>query len=152
MGQLPNDKTFCTIVEYVKDLSGQINNMYNIQPEIFLRFSQDTMITGSAVLAYCIPDMYIELNIPHNYTSGKAHKTILTCILVHEYCHYIESLSMSGRERNNAISMYDNQKYKRAVEQRNWTATKRLAKKLGLWNKSFYAAVCNYYYTTALQF
>ncbi|MCK4829160.1 hypothetical protein KA005_76260 [bacterium] len=148
-----NDRTYCAVVEYVEDLSGRINNMYGIQPEIFLRFNQDTEVTGAAILAYCTPDMYIELNIPYNYTFGKIHKAMLTCVLVHEYCHYIEALSMSGKNRVNTSVIYENdQKYRRAEEQRNWTATKQLAKKLGLWNKPFYAAVRDCYYTTSLQF
>lgn len=147
------DRTYCTIIEYVKDLSEQINNMCNIQPEIFLRFSQDIKVTGSAILTYCAPNMYIELNIPHNYTLGKTRKVNLACILIHEYCHYIESLSMSGRERSDAIDMYkNNQKYKDAEEQRNWTATKRLAKKLELWNMLFYTTACTYRHTTSLRF
>ena len=147
------DYTYCEIVDYVEKLSMLINAVYDICPEIFLRFNQNNEIGGSTVLTYKVSDIYIELDIPHNYTFGKAHKATLTCILIHEYCHYIDSLTMSGRERANNMKTYTNdQKYRRAEEQRNWTATKQLAKKLGLWNKSFYAAVQKCYYTAAVQF
>lgn len=151
MAQL--DRTYCKIIEYITDLSGQINSMCNIQPKIFLRFNQTNTVEGASVLMYRMPDMYIELDIPHNYTFGKKHMTTLTCMFIHEYCHYIDSLSMSGKERSNDMAKYlSNQEYRRLEEQRNWAATKQLAKKLGLWNKLFYKAACECYYTTPLQF
>jgi len=108
---------------------------------------------GIAVAAYKASDMYIELNIPYNYTFGRKRKSILTCILIHEYCHYINALAMSGKERTDNIITYKNdQRYRRTEEQRNWTATKQLAKKLGLWNSLFYSAVCECYYTASVQF
>lgn len=148
-----NDKTYCTIVEHIEDLSERINNMYGIQPKVFLRFNQNNTVDGAAILTYRTPDMYIELNIPHNYTLGKTHKTVLACVLIHEYCHYIDALTMSGKERVDNMTAYENdQKCRRAEEQRNWTATKKLAKKLGLWNKLFYKVACNCNYTATLQF
>lgn len=147
------ERTYCEILDYIEKLSMRINEVYDICPKVFLRFNQHQAPSGAVILTYRVSDMYIELNIPHNYTFGKVHKTTLTCILVHEYCHYIDALTMSGRGRANNMTMYtNNQKHRRAEEQRNWTATKRLAKKLGLWNKAFYNAVRECYYTAAVQF
>ncbi len=152
MGQ-PN-KTYCEIIDYITKLSIQINNMYDICPVIFLKFNKDNEIGGATILTYRTSDMYIELDVPYNCIFGKIYKMTFACILIHEYCHYINALTMSGRERANSIDKYTyNQKCKRAEEQCNWTATKRLAKKLGLWNKAFYKTIYeNYPYTSALQF
>ena len=148
-----SDKTYCEMLDYVENISAQINDMHNICPIIFLMFNQDNAIGGSAILTYRISDMYIELDIPHNYKLSKSHNKNLTCVLVHEYCHYLDALSMSGKERaDNMVQYTNNQKYRRTEEQRNWTATKQLAKKMGLWNRSFYAAARECYYTAGLQF
>lgn len=153
MKQQCDGRTYCKIVEYIEELSAQINDIYNIQPKVFLRFNQNNEIGGSTIPAYRISDMYIELDIPHNYTFGKKRRAILACMLIHEYCHYIESLSISGKERIDSVTKYiDDQKYRCADEQRNWTATKRLAKRLGLWSKLFYDVTCTHYYTTLLHF
>lgn len=145
--------TYCEIFEYTQDLSEQINNMYNIQPIVYLMFNQDKNLSGAAIVAYKLSDMYIELNIPYNFTFGRKHKMEFACILVHEYCHYIDATTMSAKQRVLSVQKYtDNHEYKKADEYRNWTATKRLAKKLGLWNKAFYAVIQEYYYTSTLKF
>ena len=137
----------------MKNLSGRINCIYDIQPKIFLRFNQNSEVGGAAILMYNISDMYIELNIPHNYTFGRKHRTTLACILIHEYCHYIDALTMSNKVRADNMAVYMNSSKRRCLEEQcNWTATKRLAKKLKLWNKLFYEAVCEWDYTTALRF
>jgi len=148
-----NDRTYSAIIDFVEKLSTQINNIYDICPKIFLRFNQENKSGGSAVLAYRISDICIELDIPHNYTFGKVNRVTLACMLVHEYCHYLDALTMLGRERVDNTNKYLNdQEYKRLEEQRNWTATKKLAKKLGLWNKLFYNRAHKCHYTTLLQF
>lgn len=148
-----DNRTYTAILDFVKDLSLQINIMYDICPKIFLRFNRENDSGGATMYAHRISDMYIELDIPHNYTFGKINKTILASMLIHEYCHYIDAMTMTGRERVNTTYKYLSCiKYKRAIEQCNWTATKRLAKKLGLWNKSFYNAVRSCYYTAAVRF
>lgn len=152
--QQSNICTYGMIVEYLADLSERINTIYNVQPEVFLQFNQNDEVGGSAILTYRVTDMYIELDIPQNYNILKpAHRITLTCILIHEYCHYIEALTMSGKERVNSMREYTkNYRHRRAEEQRNWTATKRLAKKLNLWTKPFYNSACKCSYTSALQF
>ncbi len=149
--QRNRDKTYCEIIDYMEELSSQINNMYDICPEVFLRFNQNHKIEGKVPLMYRISDMYIELDIPHNYTL--ADRIMIIGMLIHEYCHYIDSLTMSGRERaNNGIKYVNNQNHRRLDERRTWTATKRLAKELDLWNKPLYNAICECYHTTVLQF
>lgn len=139
------------MLNFVKALSAQINEIHDICPRVLLMFNQDSESGGSTIVAYRTTDMYIELDIPHNYTFGKVYRTLLSCMLIHEYCHYIEALAISGRVRVINMNLYlTNAGYRRAEEQRNWTATKRLAKKLGLWNKSFYNAACTCCFTTAL--
>jgi len=143
-------RTYCKAVDYVEKLSARINTMHDICPVVLLKFNTNFERGGSAVLMSRISDMYIELDIPHNYRFGNVH---FACMLVHEYCHYIDALTMSGRERSLNIARYLNDStYKQSEERRNWTATKRLAKKLDLWNKQFYNASLEYHYTTALQF
>ena len=127
--------------------------MYNIQPKVLLVFSHNRKAGGFAVCTYRVSDMYIELEIPHTYTFGCKNKTNLTVILIHEYCHYIDSLKIKGYERVDGTEEYQNDlTTKKLDEQRNWTATKNLAKKLGLWNRQFYAVIKECYYTTALKF
>lgn len=148
-----NDKTYGLMIDFVENISEQINEMYDICPKVFLRFNQENESGGSAIWTYRVSDMYIELDIPHNYTFGKVNRATLACILVHEYCHYIDALAMNGSERVNNMNLYiSSARHRRAEEQRNWTATKRLAKKLGLWNKPFYNAVRSCVFTTALQY
>lgn len=143
--------TYCELIDYIEDLSVRINDMYDICPEVFLRLNQSNKIEGKVPLMYRISDMYIELDIPHNYTL--ADRIMIIGMLIHEYCHYIEALTMSGRERaNNGIKYVNNQNHRRLDEQRTWTATKRLAKELGLWNKPLYNAIRMCYHTTVLQF
>ena len=114
MAQYDDGKTYCKIIEYIEELSTRINVIYDIQPEIFLRFNQNDEIGGSTIPMYKASDMYIELDIPHSYTFGKIHRITLTYMLIHEYCHYIEALAISGRERVNSVTKYINDKnYKR---------------------------------------
>jgi hypothetical protein len=128
--------------------------MYNICPRVFLKFNQDNKVEGGSILAFNSSSMYIEMDIPHTYTlAKKMHKTTIACVLIHEYCHYINALTMSGKERVKSMDLYiQKQSCRRAEEYRNWTATKNLSKKLGLWNKYFYnvARQCNY--ASALKF
>lgn len=149
------DRTFCEIIEHVKDISGRINAMYNVRPGISVVFNQhkDIEIGGASVSMYKVPDMYIELTIPHNYTLGRKNKVTITVVLIHEYCHYLKSLEMGSHERIASVQQYQaNQLIRRADEQRNWNATKKMAKKLDLWDKLFYSIARECYYTAALQF
>jgi len=147
------DRTFCDIIEYVKDISGRINAMYNVRPGISIVFNQYVEIGGASVSMYKTPDMYIELAIPHNYTLGRENRVTIAVVIIHEYCHYLKSLEMGSHERVVSVQQYQtDQLIRRADEQRNWNATKKMAKKLGLWNKLFYSIARECYYTSALQF
>ena len=147
------DKTYCEIVECAKDLSMQINSIYNVCPKIFLNFNSVNEVGGSTGIYYRIHDMYIELDIPHNYTFGRVHRNEFIFMFIHEYCHYIDALTMSGKDRVNSITNYlNNSQYKCLDERRNWTTVKRVAKKLKLWNKPLYNAIRNYSYTAAIRF
>ena len=147
------DRTFCEIIEHVEDISERINVVYDIRPGILIVFNQYREVGGASVSMYKTPDMYIELTIPHNYTLGRKNKVTIIVILVHEYCHYLKSLEMGSYERVASVQRYQkDQLIRRADEQRNWNATKKMAKKLGLWNKLFYNIARECYYTAALQF
>ena len=148
------DRTFCEIIEHVKDISGCINDMYNVRPGISIVFiNQYREVGGASVSMYKTSDMYIELTIPHNYTLGRKNKITIAVVIVHEYCHYLKSLEMGSRERVVSVQQYPaDQLIRRADEQRNWNATKKMAKNLGLWNKLFYNIARECYYTSALQF
>jgi len=147
------DRTFCEIIEHVEDISERINVVYDIRPGILIVFNQYREVGGASVSMYKTPDMYIELTIPHNYTLGRKNKVTIIVILVHEYCHYLKSLEMGSYERVASVQRYQkDQLIRRADEQRNWNATKKMAKKLGLWNKLFYSIARECYYTSALQF
>lgn len=146
--------TYNFIIDLIENTSAQINEIYDICPHIFLIFNQNVELSGSAITAYRISDMAIELHIPHNFIAKeKNNQIILMCMLIHEYCHYIEALTMSGRARVKNINDYNKcSNCRRLEERRNWTATKKLAKKLGLWNKLFYTAAKTCQFTTALRY
>ena len=127
--------------------------MCDVCPDVFLRINQTGEVGGATLNAYRISDMYIELDLPHNYVFNTKNKDIITCLLIHEYCHYLDALSMSSKKRAQTAAKYlDSLQERRLQEQRNWTATKRLSKRLGLWNKAFYMAVRTHRYTAMLRF
>jgi len=148
------DRTYGEIIEYIASLSARINAIYDITPPVCIRFNQNGDVSGSAVAAYRISDMYIEVCIPHNYVlCCTKHRILLAIILIHEYCHYITSLGMKACERTLSAEEYQiDQSVRRADEQKNWTATKKLAKELGLWNKLFFNMAKDYAYTAALTY
>lgn len=148
------DRTYCGIIKYIENLSARINKMYGITPPVCVRFNQTNNIGGAAIAMYKIPDMYIVVHLPYNYMlrCPKDH-TILAITLIHEYCHYIAALHMNASERIVSVEKYHkDHSEKRADEQRNWTATKKLAKELGLWNKRFYNAIKGYSFSTLLKY
>jgi len=147
------DRLYWTLVNYVEELSEHLNKVCRIRPKIFLRINQDDLIGGSTALSRRSMSTYIELDVPHDYVLNRKNKIEITCMLIHEYCHYLDAIKMTKEERAENIDGYtSNLKAKRADEQRTWRATKRLAKLLGLWNKSFYKAARKCQYTAALQF
>jgi len=146
-------ETYCEIMEYTKDLSKRINNMYNIQPKVYLRFNKENKFGGTTVVTYTGKNMYIEIDIPYKYTFGKTNKTFFACTLLHEYCHYMHGLGMSKKEKIKDIKNYKNDlEYQRLAEHQNWLNTKHLAKKLKMWNKTFFKVMKKFYYTATIKF
>jgi len=143
------------IYKYLQELSNKINELYNINPRIYIVYSKEnTSIEGSCMPAYRKDRIYLEVIIPHTYkTFGKKHQVEVASTLIHEYGHYLTEITLKGKERVESSREYEQSQRKRKYnEQSNWTLTKKLAKQLGLWNKLFFKVCKESYYTSNLKF
>lgn len=139
-------------MQYIEKLQKKLNNLCEIRPEIFVRFGRhDTVIIGSTVLLK--KKTYIEIDVPYDCILTEATQLSLMCILIHEYCHYFEDSWMTQKKRTENIKEYaNNATYRRSDEQRTWTATKHLAKCIGVWDKTFYAEIKSKHFAASLRF
>ena len=143
------------IFQFIEEISEQINTLYNINPKVYIIFSQkNDAIEGECQSAYRIDLIYLSIIIPNNYvTFGKKHKTEVLSTLIHEYSHYITDIQLTVKERMKLDREYENSLFvRRCVEQSNWTMTKHLAQQLGLWNKYFYNVCKESCYTSNLKY
>jgi len=124
----------------IKNLSNKINNMYKVSPQIFIRFEDtDTQVNGSCITSYKKSDIILEINLPSNFGYKKKEALFIDMVLIHEYCHYIEALSVPAKTRKELIFKYiESSKERMRDEKKTWRQTKKMAKCLGLWNKLFY--------------
>ena len=146
---------YCEIFSVVEDISKQLDELYKINPRVYIIFSQkNTKIEGSCQPEYRISRMYLEIIIPNNYTTfGKKRKVEVISTVIHEYGHYLAEIKLTGKERMRLGQEYGQNNFvRKCVEQSNWTTTKRLAQQLGLWNKYFYNVCKEYYYTSNLTY
>lgn len=131
------------ILNFVHSLSKKICNYLQIPvPRVYIYVAQDTGdLTGAMAPKPKESEMYIELLIPHDITL-KRDKALLTAIVLHEHCHYYDSIRMTRIARQKSIKAYANSAYKRRLdEKRTWRCTKRLAKKLGLWSYAIFTEI-----------
>jgi len=138
----------------VKELSDKIDDLYDINPVIKLRFfSKDIEMNGSCIVTYQKTNMYIELNIPHDLKMTRSNKVLLDVMLLHEYCHFIEALGLTGPERKSSSDLYNRKpQEKTRDEKKTWRQTKKLAQALGLWDRKFYNAVNSCTYVSDLTY
>ena len=138
----------------VKKLSGKINKLYDINPTIKLKiFSSKMELNGSCVVDYKNSNMYIELNIPHDLKMTLKNRASLDILIIHEYCHFIEALSLTWPKRTTAAKLYlKNLQEKTRDVQKTWRQTKELAQILGMWNKDFYNSVQDWTYVSNLNY
>lgn len=140
--------------KHIEQLSGEINNLYEVDPDIYVRLGhKNTSIAGLCNTTYHRPQMYISLLIPCFIKMGRAVTTDLNILICHEYCHYLDALAHTARERHDSGNEYENDPIARKIdEHRTWRQTCELAKELGLWNKHFYNCLKKYNYTSEITY
>ena len=97
--------------------------------------------------------MGIDIVVPWDCTLSKQDRIFLDIILCHEYCHYIEALGLTAAERQRLAYLYEEDTRTRKLdEQKTWRQTRKLAKRLGIWNKQFYKCIHQYIYAGWLKY
>ncbi|GAG30164.1 unnamed protein product [marine sediment metagenome] len=147
-------RNFDRVYAYVKKLSRAINRIHDIDPNVYVAFGpKDMKISGVCNTGYRGPDMYISLAVPVDFDLTPKHQTEIDVVLCHEYCHYIDAILSTGRERHDSGELYEkDQATKKADEHRTWRQTCKLAQNLGLWNKQFFIRLKECEYTTEITY
>ena len=147
-------KDYLALIHFIMQLSDELNRAYHIHPEIRIIFgaADENAVGGSCATLYHRDDMYIEVNLPWKQSYTTAITGALTCLLIHEYAHYIWALKFTPAERTD-----DNQKYlndttfRRNDEYRTWTHTKKMLKDLGYWNSAIRKSCLTFSYSWAMK-
>lgn len=140
--------SFKRVQNHIHKLSGQINELYAIEPVIDIIFCDQDYVDGECHVTYQKKYMKINIFVPSNIKYNINTKTILSVVTLHEYCHYITSINMSGPLRvlsSNFYNWFPTEKTK--DEKKTWRQTKKLAEALGIYNKEFYSVMKEYTYT-----
>lgn len=96
--------------------------------------------------------MYVKIFVPHS-VNLKKHKMILTTIIIHEHCHYVDNYNMSIKERAESSNAYIKDPNARKIdEMRTWRSTKRVAKELGIWTKELFDEIKQFHFSSRLTF
>ena len=145
--------TFEKVFLQVHQLSDQINELFDIDPDVRVKISPESEINGTCWTTYQRTNMYIEVNIPADIKLTKRVKNELNAVVLHEYCHYIDAYELKGPERfhqGNLYEWFNDEKMK--DEKKTWRQTKRLAEALGLWDRNFFNAIQAFTYVSDLQY
>ena len=155
------EKTYCKIYKYVEEISEKLNTLLLVEPRVKIVITPDEAPNGLCIIS--ISSAYIEVRLPHTIDIKKVNETqltlpwykdIISSILIHEYCHYIDAVNMTLSGRKKDIQRYNRDvKYRRMTEIQTWKNTKIVAKWLGMWDKQFFKRVKEYHmYTGKLKY
>jgi len=141
------------VLLFVQNLSEKICKYLNVPlPKVHILISHKKNFEGSMIPERQTAEMTIELYVPQN-VSLKKHKNIITTIVIHEHCHYYDSVNMAATKRKKSMRDYMNSITKRrAIEQRTWQCTKKVAKELGLWTRAIFKEVKQCCFTSKVTF
>lgn len=147
-------RIFDEVYTYVGGLSHAINLIHGFDPYVYIRFApKGATLEGVCNTSYRRPCMYIALTVPVDFTLTQRNAMALDVILCHEYCHYIDALMHTGRERHDSGEMYEKDQIAKKVDEcRTWRQTRDLAKELGLWNKKFFDCLKECEYTSEITY
>ena len=150
-----NLHTHLALIRFVKKLSTQLNAAYYVHPDIRIVFREaDTNdVAGWCLVLYKRTAMYVGVDIPWNQPYTVAIMNLLTCLLTHEYAHYIWSLKLSPAERVRDCKRYDSDdQFRRNDEYRTWIHAKKMLKDLGYWkNPAIRKACLTFTYSSAIS-
>jgi len=150
-------KTYIDIYNHVDNISGKLNTLLLIDPDVIITVTPDEPLNGSCSFDVAGDELYIEVRIPFITPSTKVQRKYfrtLTLILIHEYCHYVDYINMKVKDRKIAILDYINNSAARSsIEKRTWRNTKKVAEALGEWDKQLLKiAISKYPYTSGLTY
>ena len=146
--------TFDRVHKHVEKVSRIINAVYGIDPLVYVQVGPPgTIPSGYCKVSYKNSCMYIALVVPVDLELTPENKTSLTVVLCHEYCHYVDAIAHTGRERYDAGNRYEKEQIaKKADECKTWRQTRELAKELDLWDKQFFVCLKDCKYTSEITY
>ena len=141
------------LVEFIERTTTRLNLEFLVAPDIRIIFSNTANdFEGECNVLYHRKDMYIAVILSWQLKYNPATMNLLTCLLTHEYAHYIYSLKLTADER-----VADTRRYltddtsRRHDEYRTWSATKKMLKYMGLWDDTMMTA-CNQFRYASLKY
>lgn len=136
-----------SLISHIEHLCTILNAEFSVQPHLRIVFGGDD-INGACNVLYHRKKMYIAIYLPWKYTYTEKTKNLLTCLLTHEFAHYLWSLKLSSEERVVDTRKYLNsKKFKRLDEYRTWKCTAKILKSMGWWNAEIRRSCLSFVYS-----
>lgn len=134
------------LVSFIEKLCTILNAEFAVAPHLRIVFGDDD-VKGACNVLYHRRDMYIQIDLPWKYTITNDTITELTCLITHEYAHYLWSLKLTSEERVNDSRTYLNDAtFRRHDEYRTWRQSKKMLRYLGYWNDDMLRAFNTFRY------